>query len=81
MKQMFEQSEESRAAMSIEMIKMTNDKDHLMKEHESLRGNMEKVSQKAGNLAVVNANLQSKLDEAQSKIQSLQQEVISIQVG
>uniref|UniRef100_A0A1X7SM67 Uncharacterized protein n=1 Tax=Amphimedon queenslandica TaxID=400682 RepID=A0A1X7SM67_AMPQE len=79
MKQMFEQSEESRATMSVEIARLSSQNTHLLKESETLSSNMEKVSQKAGTIAMTNANLQSKLDEAQSKIQSLQQEMIKLQ--
>ena len=36
--------------MSVEIARLTNQNDHLIKESETLTGNMEKITQKAGNL-------------------------------
>lgn len=46
--------------VSVEIVKLTNDNSYLTKEKETLQANMEKVSQKAGNLVIIKFIIKNK---------------------
>eukprot|EP00731_Ephydatia_muelleri_P000215 Em0001g215a len=79
MKQMFEQSEESRATMSNELYRLNTDNEKLSKEKQDLKAASDRVAQKAATLSVTSATLQSRLDESQAKVESLHNQIIGLQ--